>query len=118
MTAASLLKCPYLRYLIKSDGTLFMRATAKTGTVAHAGAARTWAPAALARMGVASGDIGPSPLYPLSAAARAVSPAGDVSPQAVLGIVSLIFWSLIIVISIQYAILNMRADNQGEGGLL
>src|SRR6476646_4152564 len=95
-----------------------MSATTKTGTVAHAGAARTWAPAALACMGVVFGDIGTSPLYTLSAAARAVSPAGDVSPQAVLGIVSLIFWSLIVVISIKYAILIMRADNHGEGGIL
>ena len=107
-----------MRYLIKSDGTLFMSATAKIGTVAHAGAARTWAPAALACMGVVFGDIGTSPLYTLSAAAKAASPAGDVSPQAVLGIVSLIFWSLIIVISIKYAILIMRADNHGEGGIL
>jgi KUP system potassium uptake protein len=61
-------------------------------------------------MGVVFGDIGTSPLYTLSSAAKAVSPAGDVSPQAVLGIVSLIFWSLIIVISIKYAILIMRAD--------
>jgi KUP system potassium uptake protein len=90
-----------------------MSATTKTGTVAQAGTARTWAPAALACMGVVFGDIGTSPLYTLSAAARAVSPAGDVSPQAVLGIVSLIFWSLIIVISIKYAILIMRADNHG-----
>ena len=115
---ASLLKCPYLRYLIKSDGTLFMSATAKIGTVAQAGTARTWAPAALACMGVVFGDIGTSPLYALSVAAKAASPAGQVSPQAVLGVVSLIFWSLIIVISIKYAILIMRADNHGEGGIL
>ena len=43
---------------------------------------------------------------------------GQVSPEAVLGIVSLIFWSLIIVISVKYAILIMRADNHGEGGIL
>jgi KUP system potassium uptake protein len=70
------------------------------------------------RAGIVFGDIGTSPLYALSATAKAVSPAGDVSPQAVLGIVSLIFWSLIIVICIKYAILIMRADNQGEGGIL
>jgi KUP system potassium uptake protein len=46
------------------------------------------------------------------------APAGQLSPEAVLGIVSLIFWSLIIVISIKYAILIMRADNHGEGGIL
>ena len=95
-----------------------MSTTAKTGTVAQAGTARTWAPAALACMGVVFGDIGTSPLYALNVAAKAASSAGQVPPQAVLGIVSLIFWSLIIVISIKYAILIMRADNHGEGGIL
>ena len=74
--------------------------------------------AALACMGVVFGDIGTSPLYTLNVAAKAASPNGEVTPEAVLGIVSLIFWSLIIVISIKYAILIMRADNHGEGGIL
>ena len=95
-----------------------MSATVKVGAVTQMGTARTWAPAALACMGVVFGDIGTSPLYTLSVAARSASPAGQVSPEAVLGIVSLIFWSLIIVISIKYAILIMRADNHGEGGIL
>jgi len=69
-------------------------------------------------MGVVFGDIGTSPLYALSVAAKVASPAGQASPEAVLGIVSLIFWSLIVVISIKYAILIMRADNHGEGGIL
>ena len=69
-------------------------------------------------MGVVFGDIGTGPLYTFNVAARAASPSGHVSPEAVLGIVSLIFWSLIIVISIKYAILIMRADNHGEGGIL
>jgi KUP system potassium uptake protein len=69
-------------------------------------------------MGVVFGDIGTSPLYTLNTAAKAASPVGAVSPAAVLGVVSLIFWSLIIVISIKYAILIMRADNNGEGGIL
>jgi KUP system potassium uptake protein len=77
-----------------------------------------WASAALACMGVVFGDIGTSPLYTLQVAAKAASSGGMVSPEAVLGIISLIFWSLIIVISIKYAILIMRADNHGEGGLL
>jgi KUP system potassium uptake protein len=51
-------------------------------------------------------------------AAKAASPNGQAAPEAVLGIVSLIFWSLIVVISIKYAILIMRADNHGEGGIL
>jgi len=69
-------------------------------------------------MGVVFGDIGTSPLYTLNVAARSASPTGEASPEAVLGVVSLIFWSLIVVISFKYAILIMRADNHGEGGIL
>src|SRR4029077_3722153 len=79
---------------------------------------RAWAPATLACMGIVFGDIGTSPLYALKEAAKAASSGAAVSPDAVLGIVSLIFWSLIVVISIKYAILIMRADNHGEGGIL
>ena len=82
------------------------------------GTGRAIAPAALACMGIVFGDIGTSPLYTLSVATKSASPNGQVSPEAVLGIVSLIFWSLIIVISIKYAILIMRADNHGEGWIL
>ena len=95
-----------------------MSATAKIDAVPREGSARSWAPAALACMGVVFGDIGTSPLYTLNVAAKSASPDGQVSPEAVVGIVSLIFWSLIIVISIKYAILIMRADNHGEGGIL
>jgi KUP system potassium uptake protein len=77
-----------------------------------------WTPAMIACMGVVFGDIGTSPLYTLNVAARAGSAHGAVAPEAVVGLVSLIFWSLIIVISIKYAILIMRADNHGEGGIL
>jgi KUP system potassium uptake protein len=69
-------------------------------------------------MGVVFGDIGTSPLYTLNVAVKSASPDGHVTPEAVIGIVSLIFWSLIVVISIKYAILIMRADNHGEGGIL
>ncbi|HZZ60882.1 MAG TPA: KUP/HAK/KT family potassium transporter [Roseiarcus sp.] len=69
-------------------------------------------------MGVVFGDIGTSPLYALNVAAKSASSNGQLTPEAVLGIVSLIFWSLIVVISIKYAILIMRADNHGEGGVL
>ena len=74
--------------------------------------------AAIACMGVVFGDIGTSPLYTLNVAAKAASPGGSVAPEAAVGIVSLIFWSLIVVISIKYAVLIMRADNRGEGGIL
>ena len=77
-----------------------------------------WAAASLACMGVVFGDIGTSPLYTLQVATKAASPGGAISPAAVVGVVSLIFWSLIIVISVKYAILIMRASNHGEGGIL
>jgi KUP system potassium uptake protein len=74
--------------------------------------------AMLACMGIVFGDIGTSPLYTLAVTVKAASPAGTIAPAAVLGIVSLIFWSLIVVISIKYALLIMRASNHGEGGIL
>ena len=95
-----------------------MSAPAKIGTAGRKEHGRALAPAALACMGVVFGDIGTSPLYTLNVAAKSASPTGQVTPEAVLGIVSLIFWSLIIVISVKYAILIMRADNHGEGGIL
>jgi KUP system potassium uptake protein len=95
-----------------------MSATAKVCTIAPDAATQAWAPAALACMGVVFGDIGTSPLYTLSVTLKAASPGGTVAPEAVLGIVSLIFWSLVVVISIKYALLIMRADNHGEGGIL
>src|SRR6476660_5826934 len=95
-----------------------MRAIAKTGHVDHTRHTNAWAPAALASVGVVFGDIGTSPLYALSVAVKATTSGGQISPEAVLGVVSLIFWSLIIVISIKYAVLIMRADNHGEGGIL
>ncbi len=95
-----------------------MSAAAKAGAPSREGTERPWAPAALACMGVVFGDIGTSPLYTLNVAVKSASPDGQVAPEAVLGIVSLIFWSLIVVISIKYAILIMRADNHGEGGIL
>ena len=95
-----------------------MSATARVGATRREETGRAWAPAALACMGIVFGDIGTSPLYTLNVAVKSASPAGQVSPEAVLGIVSLIFWSLIVVISLKYAILIMRADNHGEGGIL
>ena len=68
--------------------------------------------------GVVFGDIGTSPLYALQVATKAASPLAPITPEAVVGIVSLIFWSLIVIISIKYAILIMRATNHGEGGIL
>lgn len=69
-------------------------------------------------MGVVFGDIGTSPLYAFSVTLKAANPTGAAPGETILGIVSLIFWSLIVVISIKYTVLIMRADNHGEGGIL
>ncbi|TKW80201.1 MAG: potassium transporter Kup [Bradyrhizobium icense] len=74
--------------------------------------------ATLGALGVVYGDIGTSPLYALKEAIKAASPNGIAGADAVLGVVSLIFWALILVISIKYALLILRADNRGEGGIV
>ena len=77
------------------------------------------ATATLGALGVVYGDIGTSPLYALKEAARAASHhSGAVTPDAVMGIVSLILWALILIISLKYALLILRADNHGEGGIV
>src|SRR5260370_6324616 len=70
-------------------------------------------------IGVVYGDIGTSPLYALREAVVAASgTSGVVNPQAVLGVVSLILWALIIVVTLKYVLILLRADNHGEGGTL
>ena len=71
----------------------------------------------LAALGVVYGDIGTSPLYALR---ECFHGPHAIAPTAanVLGVLSLIFWSLIIVISVKYLVFVLRADNQGEGGIL
>ncbi len=70
-------------------------------------------------VGVVYGDIGTSPLYALREAVVAASgPSGLVESHAVLGVVSLILWALIIVVTLKYVLILLRADNHGEGGTL
>ncbi|MCC6556149.1 MAG: potassium transporter Kup [Polyangiaceae bacterium] len=72
---------------------------------------------ALAALGVVFGDIGTSPLYTIKECVhgeRGVPP----TPANVLGVLSLIFWSLMMVVTVKYLTFVMRADNQGEGGIL
>jgi KUP system potassium uptake protein len=70
-------------------------------------------------IGVVYGDIGTSPLYALREAVVAASgPSGVVETSAVLGVVSLILWALIIVVTLKYVLVLLRADNHGEGGTL
>lgn len=74
--------------------------------------------ATLGALGIVYGDIGTSPLYAFKEAVKAATASGAPVGDAVLGIVSLIIWSLILIISLKYAILIMRADNRGEGGIV
>jgi KUP system potassium uptake protein len=70
-------------------------------------------------IGVVYGDIGTSPLYALRETVRAVRPGGGpVSEELMLGLLSLIVWSLIIVVTCKYILVLLRADNHGEGGTL
>ena len=71
---------------------------------------------ALAALGVVFGDIGTSPLYAVSACFT--GPGIEVTPAHVLGILSLIFWSLVLVILLKYVGVVLNADNKGEGGVL
>ena len=73
----------------------------------------------LGSIGVVYGDIGTSPLYALREAVIAASgPSGVVDPHAVIGVVSLILWALIVVVTLKYVLILLRADNHGEGGTL
>ena len=68
-------------------------------------------------IGVVFGDIATSPLYALRVAFSGRSALAP-TPDHVMGILSLVFWSLVIVVSLKYALLIMRADNKGEGGIM
>jgi KUP system potassium uptake protein len=72
--------------------------------------------AALTALGIVYGDLGTSPLYTLNAVVQTVG--GKLSPPMALGLLSLIVWLLIIIISIKYCLFVMRADHHGEGGIL
>jgi KUP system potassium uptake protein len=71
----------------------------------------------LAALGVVFGDIGTSPLYALK---ECFSPQHGIpfTPTAVFGIISMLFWAITIVVSLKYVLFVMRADNNGEGGVL
>lgn len=72
--------------------------------------------AALTALGIVYGDLGTSPLYTMQTVVGAMGPHH--SAQSALGALSLIFWTLVITISVKYCLFVMRADNHGEGGIL
>jgi len=85
---------------------------------AHNVRAGFWA-LTLGSIGVVYGDIGTSPLYAMrESVTAAVGHGNPATEQAVLGILSLIIWALILVVTVKYVIILLRADNNGEGGTL
>ena len=91
---------------------------AVNGTESETGRRAFW-PLTLGCMGVVYGDIGTSPLYAFRVALEAAGGhQGDLSRGTVLGVLSLILWALILVVTAKYVIILLRADNKGEGGTL
>jgi KUP system potassium uptake protein len=86
----------------------------------HHGAARTAGLAALTfgALGVVFGDIGTSPLYALHTVFSAHDHAVKPDEAGVYGVISLVFWSITIIVSVKYVTFIMRADNEGEGGIM
>ena len=76
--------------------------------------------AILGVLGIVYGDIGTSPLYALKASLAHFTANGStpVDTMEILGILSLVFWSLVLIVTVKYVLLVMRADNHGEGGIL
>ena len=93
----------------------------KTISDAHSGpdhgATQKVLPLVIGSIGVVYGDIGTSPLYALRESLHAASRDGLVRDD-VMGVISLLIWTLILIVTVKYVILVMRADNRGEGGTL
>lgn len=74
--------------------------------------------AALGALGVVFGDIGTSPLYALRTAFSMEHNAVTVTPENVYGTISMLLWTIMLIVTVKYVILVTRADNQGQGGIL
>jgi KUP system potassium uptake protein len=72
----------------------------------------------LGALGVVYGDIGTSPLYALRESVHAATGGGPVTRESVIGVLSLMLWSLILVVTLKYVVVLLKADNNGEGGTL
>ena len=90
--------------------------TSSSGTATH-GSGSSLAALTLGAIGVVYGDIGTSPLYTLKEVFNGPH-AVPVTPANVYGILSLVFWALMLVVSAKYVLFIMRADNNGEGGIM
>src|SRR3954464_5166036 len=89
-------------------------ATPRREAVHHAGVAIL----ALGALGIVFGDIGTSPLYALQTVFSADNHAVKPTEGDVYGVISLVFWSITLIVSIEFVGFIMRADNDGEGGIM
>src|ERR671931_1453391 len=74
---------------------------------------------AVGALGVVFGDIGTSPLYAIQTVfSRDATRPVPVDPESVYGVISLVFWAIVLVVTLKYVVFVMRADNDGEGGIM
>src|ERR1700761_186868 len=103
---------------IKATSSTYPTATASLHAATHdelgKPGAKAMAALALGALGVVYGDIGTSPLYAMRECFTHAVP----TESSILGIVSLIFWSLVLVVVIKYLTFVLKVDNRGEGGIL
>src|ERR1700747_656980 len=104
--------------LMTSDIAAPVPETAAANGHADAHSTAGFAALTLGSIGVVYGDIGTSPLYALREAVVAASAGGEGDPFAVMGVTSLILWALIVVVTLKYVVILLRADTHGEGGTL
>ena len=101
-----------------SDISVSAAETSAAGEDGQAHSTASFKALMIGSIGVVYGDIGTSPLYAFREAINAASASGSPEPGIVLGVLSLILWTLIIVVTLKYVVILLRADNNGEGGTL
>ena len=102
-----------------NDGRVLANVQTASGETATAHSAEQNLPLLmLGALGVVYGDIGTSPIYALREALHAATGGAPAAPEQVLGVLSLIFWALTVIVTIKYIAFVLRADNRGEGGIL
>jgi KUP system potassium uptake protein len=89
---------------------------AENGAEGSLGSRHFWT-LVLGSIGVVYGDIGTSPLYAFREAVHAAKGTSIIGREAVFGVLSLIFWALMLIVTIKYVLVLLRADNRGEGGM-
>src|SRR5262249_46503807 len=119
LPAAGVLRRRRLEYGIPSEVTTMPASAAasrsKAPKQAQAQPSRFW-PLTLGAIGVVYGDIGTSPIYAFREAVTAATAEAQVMPATVVGILSLIIWSLLLLVTVKYVFALLRADFNGEGG--